>query len=81
MYVSMSLPSDPEVHMPSVQEVLAMEVEVAPSTVTLYMVFGVRSPTVNMVVVATDEEAVHCLLEPQVIFDIFSHSGRVVEAS
>ena len=45
------------------------------------MLLGAKSPTVNIVVVASELEAVHCLVLPQVMLEMFSHSGRVVEAS
>ena len=81
MYVSMSLPSGPAVQRPFEHEVLAIVSLVAPSTETVYIALGVRSPTVNMVVVAKELEAVHDFMLPQVMFEILSHSGRVVDAS
>ena len=66
---------------PLEHEVLAIAVDVALSTVTRYTELGVKSPTVYMVVVAKELEAVHCFVAPHVMPEIFNHSGRVVDAS
>lgn len=77
----MILPSELAVQMLSWHEELVTVVVAEPSSVIVYVELGVRSPTVYIVVVAVVLEAVHCLVVPQVMLEMFNHSGLVVEAS